>query len=134
MNKSLAIAALLTASALLFAPTANAQKPCGGKKGGVASCGADGRYVCKDGSFSRSKNRCDGSGAPSLSDKATTKAGAKGNKAGGSNSSKSSNTSGVKSQQATNFDGSIFVIQDLREQKSKKVAKRQRAKHYRAKQ
>jgi hypothetical protein len=41
------------------APAAEAaNKPCSGKKGGVAGCTAQGKFLCKDGSVSASKRQC----------------------------------------------------------------------------
>ncbi len=33
-------------------------QPCSGKKGGVASCRSDGKFICKNRSISKSKRRC----------------------------------------------------------------------------
>ncbi|MEB4589676.1 hypothetical protein VSS37_01660 [Candidatus Thiothrix sp. Deng01] len=33
-------------------------KPCAGKKGGVQACTADGKFLCKNGSISKSKKKC----------------------------------------------------------------------------
>ncbi len=32
--------------------------PCSGKKGGVVSCTSDGKFLCRNGSISRSKMEC----------------------------------------------------------------------------
>lgn len=32
--------------------------PCSGKKGGVSHCTSDGKFVCKDGTISKSKKIC----------------------------------------------------------------------------
>ena len=32
--------------------------PCSGKKGGVVSCTSDGKFLCRNGSVSRSKMEC----------------------------------------------------------------------------
>ena len=37
---------------------AKGRKPCGGKKGGVAHCTVDGKFMCNDGSVSKSKKKC----------------------------------------------------------------------------
>lgn len=55
-----AISALLIA-ALLFAPTAFANSPCSGKKGGVDHCEGS-TFVCHDGSVSASKKACSSGG------------------------------------------------------------------------
>lgn len=34
------------------------RQPCSGSKGGVSHCTADGKFVCNDGSVSRSKKVC----------------------------------------------------------------------------
>ncbi|EFU6053554.1 hypothetical protein HEM55_008620 [Escherichia coli] len=34
------------------------RKPCSGSKGGVSHCTKDGKFVCNDGSISRSKKVC----------------------------------------------------------------------------
>ncbi|WFF38002.1 hypothetical protein LU290_06985 [Moraxella nasibovis] len=51
---------LLTVSALLTSPMAYAKgnKPCSGKKGGIASCTSGGKFMCKDGTISKSKKVC----------------------------------------------------------------------------
>lgn len=44
-----------------FSSVADAErgrKPCSGKKGGVSHCTKDGRFVCNDGSISKSKKIC----------------------------------------------------------------------------
>ncbi|HGD4068690.1 TPA: hypothetical protein ACI4QK_001087 [Enterobacter hormaechei] len=32
--------------------------PCSGKKGGVSHCSSDGKFVCNDGTISKSKKTC----------------------------------------------------------------------------
>lgn len=39
-------------------PTFRLNQPCSGKMGGIRGC-VDGRFLCKDGRFSRSKKVCD---------------------------------------------------------------------------
>lgn len=55
-----AFIALITGVALLITPLAQAKgrEPCSGKKGGVASCTANGKFICKDGTISKSKKIC----------------------------------------------------------------------------
>jgi hypothetical protein len=58
MQKYLAFVAILIA-ALSFSNLADARNtPCSGKKGGVARCTADGKFLCQDGSISKSKRLC----------------------------------------------------------------------------
>lgn len=54
------IIALTISTFVVAATTATAKgnAPCSGKKGGVAHCTADGKFVCKNGSISKSKKRC----------------------------------------------------------------------------
>lgn len=51
---------LLAVSALLVSPVAHAKgkEPCSGKKGGIASCTSGGKFMCKDGTISKSKKVC----------------------------------------------------------------------------
>lgn len=50
---------MLVSSAVLVANYAEAaRKPCSGKKGGVSHCTKDGKFVCNDGSISKSKRKC----------------------------------------------------------------------------
>lgn len=43
----------------LMTTTAHAANtPCSGKKGGVKACTADGKFLCKDGTISKSKKVC----------------------------------------------------------------------------
>ncbi len=53
------LVAVLTALTLISTPAfAKGNKPCSGKKGGVKSCTSDGKFVCKDGTISKSKRVC----------------------------------------------------------------------------
>ena len=64
----------IIASTLFFAPISYAgNKPCSGKKGGIASCTADGKYVCNNGSISQSKKMCGSSASISSISKSTNK-------------------------------------------------------------
>lgn len=56
------LVALTFAAGLLFqVPTADARNtPCSGKKGGVVRC-SGGKFVCRDGSISASKQICSAS-------------------------------------------------------------------------
>lgn len=50
---------VFTAIMLVSSPAmAKGNKPCSGKKGGVVSCTSGGKFVCKDGSISKSKKVC----------------------------------------------------------------------------
>ncbi|MDM2835746.1 hypothetical protein [Citrobacter sp. Cpo091] len=43
----------------IVSPLAQAKNyPCSKSKGGVSHCTADGKFVCNDGSVSRSKKKC----------------------------------------------------------------------------
>lgn len=56
MKKFLAV---FTAIMLVSSPAmAKGNKPCSGKKGGVESCTSGGKFMCKDGSISKSKKVC----------------------------------------------------------------------------
>ena len=67
------IIALIVASFALM-PVANAKnRPCSGKKGGIASCTTDGKYVCNNGSISQSKKMCGSSTSISSISKSTNK-------------------------------------------------------------
>ncbi|BET42618.1 YdcA family protein [Atlantibacter hermannii] len=46
--------AFLSTSSFTYA----ANYPCSKSKGGVSHCTADGKFVCNDGSISRSKKKC----------------------------------------------------------------------------
>ncbi|MDD7425007.1 MAG: hypothetical protein PUK61_01010 [[Actinobacillus] rossii] len=54
------LSALMISSVLLM--TANAahagRAPCSGKKGGVSHCSSSGKFICNDGSVSKSKKIC----------------------------------------------------------------------------
>lgn len=52
------LVAVLTALTLISPAFAKGNKPCSGKKGGVKSCTSDGKFVCKDGTISKSKRVC----------------------------------------------------------------------------
>lgn len=53
-----AAAALATAFVMMSAPSADARNyPCSKGKGGIAGCLGD-KYLCKDGSTSASKRKC----------------------------------------------------------------------------
>ncbi|MGK4478707.1 hypothetical protein [Yersinia enterocolitica] len=57
MYKLLMIAVLgLTLS--MSADASRGRKPCSGSKGGISHCTSDGKFVCNDGSISRSKKVC----------------------------------------------------------------------------
>jgi hypothetical protein len=46
---------------LAMTPIVHAKNyPCSGKKGGVDYCTSDGKFMCKDGTISRSKKICTG--------------------------------------------------------------------------
>lgn len=56
MKKLLAIC---TALMLISTPAmAKGNKPCSGKKGGIEACTSDGKFLCKDGTISKSKKVC----------------------------------------------------------------------------
>ncbi|MGQ3660756.1 hypothetical protein [Citrobacter braakii] len=59
-------------SGILFTAQADAargRQPCSGSKGGIAHCTSDGRFVCNDGSLSRSKRFCSGYGSSQASNR-----------------------------------------------------------------
>ncbi len=62
MKKIIGIA-VFTAMALSFAtsPVQAKNYPCSKSKGGVSHCTTDGKFVCNDGSTSKSKSTCTGS-------------------------------------------------------------------------
>ncbi|EMM2750319.1 hypothetical protein RFI20_002521 [Klebsiella pneumoniae] len=50
---------VLSCSLLLNPLTTYAKNyPCSGKKGGVSHCTSDGKFVCNDGTISKSKKTC----------------------------------------------------------------------------
>ncbi|MEA1065378.1 hypothetical protein QNH14_06805 [Apirhabdus apintestini] len=50
---------VLLCSLLLTAHAdARGRKPCSGSKGGISHCTPDGKFVCNDGSLSKSKKYC----------------------------------------------------------------------------
>ncbi|WP_297572621.1 hypothetical protein [uncultured Deefgea sp.] len=50
---------LLIAALSMFVATAYAQNtPCSGKKGGVAACTKDGKFICQNSTISQSKKIC----------------------------------------------------------------------------
>lgn len=65
MKKSLlaTLACLLLLSSAVEAKKGN--KPCSGKKGGISHCTTSGKFVCHDGSISKSKRKCSGHGKKS---------------------------------------------------------------------
>ncbi|STZ14035.1 Uncharacterised protein [Moraxella caviae] len=53
------ILAVLMAALVVVAPAhAKGNKPCSGKKGGIKTCTSDGKFLCKDGTISKSKKVC----------------------------------------------------------------------------
>lgn len=58
MTKLLAVAGI---AAFAFTTAAEARNtPCSGKKGGIAHCTKDGKFMCKNGTISASKQICTG--------------------------------------------------------------------------
>jgi hypothetical protein len=57
------IAFLLLSFALPIQAKWQGREPCSGKKGGISHC-QDGKFVCNDGSLSRSKKTCAGYDEP----------------------------------------------------------------------
>lgn len=58
MRKSIAVLIILAMTVASGMAHAKGNKPCSGKKGGVASCTTDGKFLCKNGSISKSKKKC----------------------------------------------------------------------------
>lgn len=61
MSKSILRGTVLFLSiAVAGAPTVAGARntPCSGKKGGVVSCTSDGKFLCRNGTVSRSKMEC----------------------------------------------------------------------------
>ncbi|MBF2718373.1 hypothetical protein IP510_00570 [Psychrobacter sp. NG254] len=57
--KSISTVLLTVILSLSFAGQAQARNtPCSGKMGGVSHCSADGKFVCKNGKISQSKQTC----------------------------------------------------------------------------
>ncbi|MEZ4267524.1 MAG: hypothetical protein R3F39_14190 [Myxococcota bacterium] len=56
MRKLLVLMAVVATSWTSLAHAANT--PCSGKKGGIARCSSDGKFICKDGTISKSKKVC----------------------------------------------------------------------------
>lgn len=42
----------------LINPAIARNTPCSGKKGGIKACTSDGKFLCKDGTISKSKKVC----------------------------------------------------------------------------
>jgi len=57
------IATLLFALAIPVHAKWQGREPCSGKKGGISHC-AGGKFVCNDGTISRSKKTCGDTSAP----------------------------------------------------------------------
>lgn len=55
LKKVFAIIAIFSFAIL---PAYSANTPCSGKKGGVKQCTSDGKFLCNDGSTSKSKQKC----------------------------------------------------------------------------
>ncbi len=58
MKKSIIALTILAFTLATTTAAAKGNTPCSGKKGGVAHCTADGKFVCKNGSVSKSKKKC----------------------------------------------------------------------------
>lgn len=56
--KKIAIVLLAIFSISLASPAFARNYPCSGKKGGVSHCTADGKFMCNDGTISKSKKVC----------------------------------------------------------------------------
>ncbi|QIP55413.1 hypothetical protein [Hafnia alvei] len=53
------VAFILMSYLLSLSSTSYARNyPCSGKKGGVAHCSSDGKFICNDGTVSKSKKIC----------------------------------------------------------------------------
>ncbi|QLR45549.1 hypothetical protein HV346_13885 [Enterobacter sp. RHBSTW-00994] len=61
---------MITVFGLFLAGNADAgrgRQPCSGSKGGISGCTSDGRFLCNDGTLSRSQKICSGYGSASHS-------------------------------------------------------------------
>ncbi|PIJ41725.1 hypothetical protein [Tatumella sp. OPLPL6] len=56
--KKLIVRATLCLTFLIIAPSYAKNSPCSGNKGGISHCNAGGKFVCNDGSISKSKKIC----------------------------------------------------------------------------
>ena len=56
MLRILVMAMTVTLASTMIVDAANT--PCSGKKGGIARCTKDGKFLCKDGTISQSKKVC----------------------------------------------------------------------------
>ena len=54
------VLAALVACIGISTADARGRQPCSGSKGGIKACTADGKFLCKDGSLSKSKKICGG--------------------------------------------------------------------------
>lgn len=58
MKKLITILMMSAALAMSADVMAKGRQPCSGKKGGVSHCTTGGKFVCNDGSISKSKKKC----------------------------------------------------------------------------
>ena len=56
--KILKVLVVFALAALAAEPVDARNSPCSGKKGGVVSCTKGGKFLCRDGSVSKSKRIC----------------------------------------------------------------------------
>ena len=59
MKRILATLLTLCSFILIAYHAMAANYPCSGKKGGVVKCTTEGKYLCKNGTVSKSKTTCD---------------------------------------------------------------------------
>ena len=58
MRKVVTVVFMLLSFCMTTEVMAKGNKPCSGKKGGIAKCTSDGKFMCKDGTISKSKKSC----------------------------------------------------------------------------
>lgn len=58
MKKLITILMMSTMMVASADADARGRQPCSGKKGGISHCTKDGKFVCRDGSISKSKKKC----------------------------------------------------------------------------
>ena len=58
MRKFVTVALMVMSLGIAMEAMAKGNKPCSGKKGGIAKCTSDGKFMCKNGTISQSKYSC----------------------------------------------------------------------------
>ena len=56
--KKVVLGLVLTLGVVSIANAERGRQPCSGAKGGIKHCTVDGKFMCKDGTVSKSKKNC----------------------------------------------------------------------------